>query len=283
VSDTTLKIMGRLADNFTVVSNEFARSPEVTPRAARLYLYLASHQTGWKLSIAAAMNATGMGRGTVFAALKDLRELGYVKRYQVVDESDRFAGTEYQVFSVPVPVSKRDDVAARTDPRIPKNGTRDEQGKHDVDTGQSRVTDFGIRENGIPKNDTLKKTNSKKTNLEENQREEGAQAALASTPARSKRGMELPEGWMPDRAVIDAMRQECPTVDLEAEHRKFVDYWLAVPGAKGRKKDWNATWRNWVRRAAETAPAGRESFMDVGERLMEQVRREAGDSWKELE
>lgn len=28
----------------------------------------------------------------------------------------------------------------------------------------------------------------------------------------------------------------------------FRDYWLGKPGAAGRKSDWFATWRNWVRR-----------------------------------
>jgi hypothetical protein len=27
----------------------------------------------------------------------------------------------------------------------------------------------------------------------------------------------------------------------------FRDYWIAQPGAKGVKLDWDATWRNWVR------------------------------------
>ena len=27
----------------------------------------------------------------------------------------------------------------------------------------------------------------------------------------------------------------------------FRDYWRAVPGAKGRKLDWQATFRNWLR------------------------------------
>jgi len=32
---------------------------------------------------------------------------------------------------------------------------------------------------------------------------------------------------------------------------RFVDYWRAQPGAKGRKTDWQATWRNWCRKDAE--------------------------------
>jgi uncharacterized protein YdaU (DUF1376 family) len=35
---------------------------------------------------------------------------------------------------------------------------------------------------------------------------------------------------------------------VEAEAARFVDHWRAAPGAKGRKDDWFATWRNWVRR-----------------------------------
>ena len=29
---------------------------------------------------------------------------------------------------------------------------------------------------------------------------------------------------------------------------RFRDYWISVAGAKGRKRNWMATWRNWVRR-----------------------------------
>ncbi|MFI5783526.1 hypothetical protein [Nocardia sp. NPDC051570] len=66
------------------------------------------------------------------------------------------------------------------------------------------------------------------------------------------RGHRLPEGWQPGEDVIRAMRVECPHVDLRAEHAKFVDHWKSQPGAKGRKADWDATWRNWIRRATET-------------------------------
>jgi hypothetical protein len=51
------------------------------------------------------------------------------------------------------------------------------------------------------------------------------------------------------------MHAKYPDVDLRAEHDKFTDYWRAQPGAKGRKAGapgWNATWRNWIRRADES-------------------------------
>lgn len=73
--------------------------------------------------------------------------------------------------------------------------------------------------------------------------------------AAQKRGQRLPEGWNPDREVIDQMRREFPGVDLQAEHAKFTDYWQAKAGRDAVKLDWNATWRNWIRSARPGAPA----------------------------
>lgn len=76
----------------------------------------------------------------------------------------------------------------------------------------------------------------------------------ASAAPPKKKGHRIPEGWMPDGDLITTMASECPHVDQQMEHRKFVDYWAAQPGAKGVKLDWNATYRNWIRRASENAP-----------------------------
>ena len=92
-------------------------------------------------------------------------------------------------------------------------------------------------------------------------------------PPRGKtaKGSRLDPDWMPDAALVERMRAECPAVDLKAEHAIFVDYWIAQSGQKGVKADWSATWRNWMRRkqadtrgrltpiqrAQQTAQAGR--------------------------
>lgn len=51
-------------------------------------------------------------------------------------------------------------------------------------------------------------------------------------------------------------RENCPDVP-RTEHERFIDYWRGVGGAKGRKTDWPATWRNWMRRAQDDIAAGR--------------------------
>jgi hypothetical protein len=54
--------------------------------------------------------------------------------------------------------------------------------------------------------------------------------------------------------------EHCPHItDPEKATDEFVDYWRGVPGAKGLKLDWIATWRNRMRelekRSAERLPA----------------------------
>ncbi|MEV6851674.1 hypothetical protein [Actinoplanes sp. NPDC051411] len=47
--------------------------------------------------------------------------------------------------------------------------------------------------------------------------------------------------------MIAWARENTPDVGRAATDA-FVDYWKAQPGQRGRKTDWLATWRNWMRR-----------------------------------
>lgn len=76
--------------------------------------------------------------------------------------------------------------------------------------------------------------------------------------AETERGTRLPEGWTPDedgwRYAAEALG---PNINPARELDRFRDYWRAVPGAKGRKASWPATWRNWCRNAADRLPKPR--------------------------
>ncbi len=59
----------------------------------------------------------------------------------------------------------------------------------------------------------------------------------------------LPESWKVWAVEAHGLTpQQAVTISLS-----FRDYWIAVPGAKGCKLDWQATWRNWVRKECERA------------------------------
>jgi hypothetical protein len=47
--------------------------------------------------------------------------------------------------------------------------------------------------------------------------------------------------------MIDFCKKERPDLLVKSVADSFRDYWIAQPGAKGRKVDWDATWRNWIR------------------------------------
>ena len=75
-------------------------------------------------------------------------------------------------------------------------------------------------------------------------------------PDPPKRATRLPPDFVFDMAYPKAQGLAPKIAEREAE--RFRDYWAAQPGHEGIKADWPATWRNWVRRAADrlgTVPA----------------------------
>lgn len=87
-------------------------------------------------------------------------------------------------------------------------------------------------------------------------------AATMEPVAVSKRGKgkrgtrltfeELPDDW---QAWAESFAEQNNTGDLlrvESAWLKFRDFWKAKPGAGGKKLDWFATWKNWLRSDLES-------------------------------
>ena len=55
----------------------------------------------------------------------------------------------------------------------------------------------------------------------------------------------LPDDWKEEAEKL------APNLDPEKLFEEFADYWKAVPGQRGRKKDWLATFRNHIRNLPE--------------------------------
>ena len=83
--------------------------------------------------------------------------------------------------------------------------------------------------------------------------------ANANAPARERtttRAHQLPDDWQPKPETVAAMSAAMPGVDFRLEHAKFRDHYKSNSKAM---KDWDATWRNWMRRVKEFAPTSRAS------------------------
>ena len=91
-------------------------------------------------------------------------------------------------------------------------------------------------------------------NRNPNQTPDTRQRERECAPTARPRGTRLPSGWAPSSDALDWTKAEKPGLDPMPMLERFRDYWTAQPGQKGVKTDWDATWRNWVRR--EIPPAG---------------------------
>ena len=99
--------------------------------------------------------------------------------------------------------------------------------------------------------------------------EEGSRAGAS----QAKRARRLPPDWKPQPATIDAIRRELPNLDLAREHVKFADHFTA----SGKPlKDWDAAWRNWMRRATEYARPSRPSRQQETDDLFAAAARRMG-------
>ena len=82
-----------------------------------------------------------------------------------------------------------------------------------------------------------------------------AATATANTSKPSKaskaRGTRLPDGWVPDDALIAWTKVNAPAAANALEVERFRDYWQSIPGQRAIRVNWAATWRNWARRCQE--------------------------------
>ena len=72
-----------------------------------------------------------------------------------------------------------------------------------------------------------------------------------------KRGTRIPSDFRPTADLLAWAIEECPDLNIDEATAEFVDYWLGVPGQKGVKLDWPATWRNDMRKKQKWAATSR--------------------------
>lgn len=131
-----------------------------------------------------------------------------------------------------------------------------------VDVSTDRVKAFRSKERQeTPKTNDETPCNAmerQETPREEKRREEVIDTAPSP---KSPRGTALPSDWiLPDDWKAWAVKER-PGIDVVTVADSFRDFWIAKPGKEGRKTDWQATWRNWVRnqRAQTFRPAAQSS------------------------
>lgn len=92
------------------------------------------------------------------------------------------------------------------------------------------------------------------------------------------KGTRVPQPFIITPEMAEWAATNTPGLNLEKEAQEFVDYWKALPGRGGLKSDWQATFRNSLRRSYDRkrgrGPAGPDDGVDsVTSELEERKRR----------
>jgi hypothetical protein len=96
-----------------------------------------------------------------------------------------------------------------------------------------------------------------------------SKGGLRARGTRLDAGAILTDEFHEAAVVIGADPRQIPKIWAE-----FVDYWCAVPGLRGRKTDWPATWRNRIRTitAKGQSKNGKRTVHEAADDLLERIR-----------
>lgn len=78
-------------------------------------------------------------------------------------------------------------------------------------------------------------------------KDQGSKEGIKDQGQKPAPATRLPADWQLSDIDFSFCKKERPDLDPQKTADGFRDYWIGVPGAKGKKQDWAATWRNWVR------------------------------------
>lgn len=188
---------------------------------------------------------------TITAAIKRLEEGGYISRELIRDpETGQILRTEYALIGFVASEwgsTKNQETSPENQETSPKNrgtvpqkkgiGSPEKGGEgspknQDVTGNKNREIEQGNRTGSVaPSPDHFPDATKKIEEPKRTTTDRGSRLTIT----------ELPDDW---KAFAE---QEEPDLDPKRLFENFKDYWTGLSGAKAIKKDWAATWRNYVR------------------------------------
>lgn len=86
--------------------------------------------------------------------------------------------------------------------------------------------------------------------------------SLTTKEPSMKRARAISADWEPDDKLLAWAVERAPNVDTNIESEKFINYYLSKGDAR---KDWAASWRNWIIRATRDYTGGGSRFPTRGD------------------
>ena len=117
--------------------------------------------------------------------------------------------------------------------RLPEANDAGERPRTSADTALSRESFLS----SLSESESLKR------------KKEEPKKAKKESVERGRRGSRIaPDARISDQDFEFSRRLGARAREIEKAWEEFVDYWIAVPGQRGVKLDWSATWRNNARK-----------------------------------
>jgi len=88
-----------------------------------------------------------------------------------------------------------------------------------------------------------------------------------------KKATHLPLDWQLPSEWMGWAQTRRPEVDPFLEGEKFANFWWAKSGKDGTKRNWQATWRNWILNAKASGHANWDNRISDTEIIAEAARR----------
>ncbi len=160
--------------------------------------------------------------------------------------------------------NKRATIEAKTDRETREK--RRESGRKGGQISGERRSEKTMANNDI--NDLFQASASTENEPEKSREEKKEKREPTGSPKKATRLSEdwtLPKPWG-EWAVDEGLDEQ----EVRDQADVFRDYWIAAPGQKGVKLNWQATWRNWMRKYKRDRATSRKTE-DGGEiaRMME--------------
>lgn len=163
--------------------------------------------------------------------------------------------------------------AGENSPMTPAERARKYREKKKLEADGQPVKTVTIVTEPVTENVTIPPTPPKDNSLSQVGIEEGKKEVSARA-----RGSRLPDDFVPDETCEATARElKFTNRDWKQALQEFRDYWAGVPGAKGCKLDWQATFRNSIRRFAERRHHGKPTHQSAMAAAFDNLERKIGE------
>jgi len=228
MTDTLIHRIVSPDDNFTMLRNDVINDDDLDMDELALLTYMLAKPPDWRTNPHQLAKRFRVPYRKILKVIRGLIRTEYAKRVIVRDAKNRIRTHQYIVTSKRGYFSEDEQLEL-----MPEKATR---GRTTTEPG---VDSLHVESSTCGKSDSLLR----------NERPHSTDSDKTPKAQRARSPTRIPSDFQPD--LQEARRLGLTDRQATTEAARFRDYYLGAPGAKGLKRDWPATWRNWCRRAIE--------------------------------